>query len=150
MISGIFPKMSPPNLYTSSSFPPLLNPDGSTALLSLKLNSFLKHSVITPPWTILGIFLLLISPSGSFMLVIKILPHEIFYALSGFNPKKAYRHDGVPPIVLKNCASVLTPCLVKLLRLCLSNPPFLLAGSMPTYCLCLGSVTALIPQTNGL
>ncbi len=30
----------------------------------------------------------------------------------------------MPPIVLKNCASVLTPCLVKLFRLCLSTATF--------------------------
>ncbi len=54
------------------------------------------------------------------MPVIKILHNDIFYTLSGLNPQKAYGLDGVPPIVLKNCASVLTPCLVKLFRLCLS------------------------------
>ncbi len=59
-------------------------------------------------------------PSDSFMPDIEILPNEVFYALSGLNPQKAYGPDGVPPIVLKNCASVLTPCLVKLFRLCLS------------------------------
>ncbi len=56
--------------------------------------------------------------------VIKILKSEDFYALSGLNPWKAYGPDGVPPIVLKNCASVLTPCLVKLFRLCLSTSAF--------------------------
>ncbi len=55
------------------------------------------------------------------MPVIKILKNDIFYALSGLNPRKAYGPDGVPPIVLKNCASVLTPCLVQLLRLWLST-----------------------------
>ncbi len=59
------------------------------------------------------------------MPVIKILKSEVFYALSGLNPRKAYGPDGVPPIVLKNCASVLTPCLVKLFRLCLSTSTFL-------------------------
>ncbi len=58
------------------------------------------------------------------MPVIKILKSEVFYALSGPNPWKAYGPDGVPPIVLKNCASVLTPCLVKLFRLCLSTSTF--------------------------
>ncbi len=58
------------------------------------------------------------------MPVIKILPNEVFCALSGLNPQKAYGHDGVPPIVLKNCASVLTPCLVKLFSLCLSTSTF--------------------------
>ncbi len=35
-----------------------------------------------------------------------------------------YGPEGVPPIVLKNCASVLTPCMVKLFRLCLSTSTF--------------------------
>ncbi len=52
------------------------------------------------------------------MPVIKILHNDVFYAFSGLNPQKAYGPDTVPPIVLKNCASVLTPCLVKLFRLC--------------------------------
>ncbi len=58
------------------------------------------------------------------MPVIKIIKNDVFYALSGLNPRKAYGTDGVPPIVLKNCASVLTPCLVKLFRLCLSTSTF--------------------------
>ncbi len=58
------------------------------------------------------------------MPVIKILKNDVLYALSGLNPRKAYGADGVPPIVLKNCASVLTPCLVKLFRLFLSTSTF--------------------------
>ncbi len=58
------------------------------------------------------------------MPVIKILKNDVFYAFSGLNPRKAYGPDWVPPIVLKNCASVLTPCLVKLFRLCLSTSTF--------------------------
>ncbi len=58
------------------------------------------------------------------MPAIKILKSEVCCALSGLNPRKAYGHDGVPPIVLKSCASVLTPCLVRLYRLCLSTSTF--------------------------
>ncbi len=54
----------------------------------------------------------------------RILTNDVFYALSGLNPQKAYGPDGIPPVVLKNCASVLTPCLVKLIRLCLSTSTF--------------------------
>ncbi len=54
------------------------------------------------------------------MPVIKIVFHE----LSGFNPRKSYGHDGVPPIVVKSCAFLLPPYLVKLFRLCLSSPTF--------------------------
>ncbi len=58
------------------------------------------------------------------MPVIKILPNDVLCALSGLSPQKAYGPDGDPPIVLKNCASVLTPCLVKFFRLCLSTSTF--------------------------
>ena len=55
---------------------------------------------------------------------LKILKNDVFRALSGLDSRKAYGPDGIPPIVLKNCASVLTPCLVKLFRLCLSTSTF--------------------------
>ena len=58
------------------------------------------------------------------MLPIKILRNDVFHALAGLNPGKAYGPDGVPPIVLRNCASVLAPCLVKLFQLCLSTSTF--------------------------
>ncbi len=58
------------------------------------------------------------------MPVIKILKSEVFHALSVLNHRKAYEPYGVPPIVLKSCACVLTPCLVKLFRLCLSTSTF--------------------------
>ena len=58
------------------------------------------------------------------MLPIKILRNDVFHALVGLNPRKAYGHDGVPPIVLRNYASVLSPCLVKLFQLCLSTSTF--------------------------
>ncbi len=61
------------------------------------------------------------TPSDYFMPLIKIVKNKVFYALSGLNPRKAYVPDGVPPVVLKNCTSVLTPCLVKLFPLCLST-----------------------------
>ena len=111
--------------FTSSSFPPLLSPDGNTAVSSISKaelfsqtfskNSTLDDSGHIPPTH---------PPSDSFMPVIKILQNDVFYALSGLNPQKAYGPDGVPPIVLKNCASVLSPCLVKLFRLCLSTSTF--------------------------
>ncbi len=110
----------------TSCFSPLCNSDGSTAVTSISraelfahtfsANSTLDNSGHVPPTY---------PPSGSFMPAIKILKNDVFYALSGINPRKAYGPDGVPPIVLKNCASVLTPCLVKLFRLCLSTSTFL-------------------------
>ncbi len=124
--SGIVPKISPPTLLLHLS---LLSLNLTAVLPSfqfLKLNSFSQTSCnnsilddsthIPPPYPF--------SDSDSFMPVIKILPNEVFYALSGLNPQKAYGPDGVPPIVLKNCASALTTCLVKFFRLCLSTSTF--------------------------
>ncbi len=44
--------------------------------------------------------------------------------MPSLDSRKAYSPNGVPPIVLKNCASVLAPCLVKLFHLCLSTSTF--------------------------
>ncbi|XP_063885527.1 nascent polypeptide-associated complex subunit alpha, muscle-specific form-like [Scylla paramamosain] len=49
-------------------------------------------------------------PPDYFMQHIKILRNYIFHALGGLNHRKNYGHDGVPA-VLRNCASVLSPCL---------------------------------------
>ncbi len=55
------------------------------------------------------------------MPVIKILKREVFHVLSKLNHRNAYGPDGVPSIILKNCVFGLTPCLIKLFRLCLST-----------------------------
>ena len=113
------------NNFTSSSFPPLFHADGTTAITSISKaelfaqtfanNSTLDDSGLVPPS---------IPPSDYFMLPIKILRNDVFHALAGLNPRKAYGPDGVPPIVLRNCASVLAPCLVRLFQLCLSTSTF--------------------------
>ena len=87
--------------------------------LSLKLNS--KPLLKTLPWIILGLFLPLLPPSDYFMLPIKILRNDVFHALAGLNTREIYGPDVVPPSVLRNCASVIAPCLVKHLHLCLST-----------------------------
>ena len=51
--------------------------------------------------------------SDYFIPKIKILHNDVFPALSGLDSQKAYDPDGVPPVVLKNCASKLASCLVK-------------------------------------
>ncbi len=58
------------------------------------------------------------------MPVIKILKNDVFYALSGLNPLKANGPES-SSYCSQNCASVLTPCLVKLSRLSLSTSTFL-------------------------
>ncbi len=107
-----------------SSFPPLLNPDGSTAVSSISKaelfsQTFCNNSTLDDS----GIFLRLIPPPTHLCLLSKFFL-MMYYALSGLNPQKAYGPDGVPPIVPKNCASVLTPCLIELFRLCLSTSTF--------------------------
>ncbi len=89
--------------------------------LSVKLNPWLKLLLLTQLWKTEGIVLLVILPLTILCLLLKLL--RVKFSLP-FNPRKAYSPDGVPPIVLKSCASVLTPCLVKLFRLCLSTSTF--------------------------
>ena len=113
------------NNFTSSSFPPLFRSDGTIAVSStdkaelfvetFSSNSTLDDSGAVPPSP---------PPSNTVMPSIKILSKDVFSTLSGLNVNKAYGPDGVPPVVLKNCASVLTPCLGKLFRLCLSSCTF--------------------------
>lgn len=50
---------------------------------------------------------------------IKILKKDVFCAPSGFNNREANGQDVFPLITLKNCAFVMTNCLVKLSRLIL-------------------------------
>ena len=54
----------------------------------------------------------------------KVLHYDVFHALSGLDSRKAYGLDGVPPVVLKNCASELALCQIKLFRLCLSSSTY--------------------------
>ena len=113
------------NNFTFSSFPRMSHPDGSTAVSSISKaelfaqtfahNSTLDDSGLIPPSP---------PPSDYIMPFIKITYNDVFYALSGLDSRKAYGPDGVPPIVLKICASVLSPCLVKLLHLCVSTCTF--------------------------
>ena len=98
---------------------------------------------------ILGLFLPLFPPSNYFMLPTKILRNDVFHALAGLNPRKAYIPNEIPPIALRNGAPVLALCLVKLFQLSLLLP-FLLAGGLSTFCLFLKRVTVLILQTTVL
>jgi hypothetical protein len=111
--------------FTSSSFPPLFLPDGNVATSSsdkaelfsqtFASNSTLDDSGTVPPSP---------PPSDLLMPLIKISSRDVLSTLSGLNTQKAYGPDGIPPVILKNCASVLTPCLGKLFRLCLSTQTF--------------------------
>ena len=63
-------------------------------------------------------------PSDLLLPQIRISSKDVFSALTELDPGKAYGPDGIPPVVLKTCASELTPCLGKLFRLCLSSGIF--------------------------
>ncbi len=77
------------NNLTFSSFPPLLNPDGSTAVTSISktelftqtfsADSTLDNSWHSPPPH---------TPTNSTLLVIRILNNDVFYTLSDLNPQK--------------------------------------------------------------
>ena len=113
----------------TSSFPPLLQPDGSTAVSSFSkakplaqtfgTNSILDDNGHIPPTP----------PSSDYFIPkIKIIHYDVFHALSGLNSPNAYGLDGVPSVVLKNwvfrtrslpgqtlvCISLLLPILLAL------------------------------------
>ena len=94
------------------------------SLLSLKLNSSLRTFLLTLFWMILGIFLLLLHPLTTLSLRYNFFIMTSHYALSSLDSRKSYGPDGIPPVVLKNCVSELSPCLVKFFRVCLSTSTY--------------------------
>ena len=64
------------------------------------------------------------SPFDYLIPKIRILHYDVFHSLSGFDSLKTYCLDGVPPVVLRNCASELAPCLVKPFHLCLPTSAY--------------------------
>src|SRR6201990_3342646 len=111
--------------FASSSFPPLVSSDGTIAFLpsskaELFAQTFASNSTLDDSGAVP-------SPSTTsnlFMPKIVISSKDVTSALSELNTKKAYGPDGIPPVVLKTCASELAPCLGKLFRLCLSTSTF--------------------------
>ena len=135
------------NKFTSSFFPLLLQLGGSTAVPSFsKADLFAQNFATNSTLDDTGHDLATPSPSDYFIHKIKILHYDIFHAFSGLDYWKAYGPDGVPPVVLKNCASELAPCLVKLFCLCLYTS----ARSLLTSNLSLKMVTAPILLTTAL
>ena len=119
VISGISPIIF--YNFTSASFPPLLQPDGPTAVSSFsKAELFAKTFATNSTLDDIGHIRPTPPSSDYFIPKISILYYDGFQALSRLDFRKAYGLDGVPPIVLKNCASKLTHCLIKLFLLCLS------------------------------
>ena len=103
VISGIQQILSPTILLLHLS---LLYFNQMASRLSLLFLSSLKPS-LPLFWMILGILLLLLHPlTYYFILKILILHYEVFHALSSLDFLKAYGPDGLPPVVLKNYASL--------------------------------------------
>ncbi|MPC49000.1 hypothetical protein E2C01_042787 [Portunus trituberculatus] len=110
------------NNLISLTFPPLFHPDDTTAVSSVSkaelfFQTFANDSTLDDS----GLFLPSPPPFDYFVSSIKILRNDAFHALSGLNCRKAYGPDGAPPNILKNCTSVLAPCLAKLIQLYLST-----------------------------
>ena len=111
--------------FSDNSFPPLFRSDGTIATTpseksSLFSQTFAQNSTLDDSGSIPPT----LNTSNSFMPPIRIFFKEVFSALSRLDSSKACGPDGVPPVVLKNCASVLAPCLSRLFRLCLSSQTF--------------------------
>lgn len=104
--------------FCQPSLPPLRNPDGSLAHkpqekadLLAKLfaaNSRLDDCNELPPTT---------PPSGPAMPDIKIRHRMVRSELQSLDVRKASGPDGIPAIVLKNCAAELSPVLTRLYQL---------------------------------
>ncbi len=109
------------NTFTFSAFPPLLLPDDTTTVSSVsKAALFFQTFSNSTTLDDSGHIPQLISTLNILCLLLR------FLLMTFSTPSLALtlRPDGVPPIVVKSCASVLTPCLVKLFWLCISTSIF--------------------------
>src|ERR1700755_1708381 len=113
------------NNFCKSSFPPLIRSDGSVANtptekanlfgLLFSSNSTLDDSGNPPPTS---------SPLGCPMPLPVISFDQVHGLLKSMNVRKASGPDGIPPRVLRECASELAPSLVQLFSLCLNTSTF--------------------------
>src|SRR5678815_1711052 len=113
------------NNFCKSAFPPLIRSDGSVANspsekanlfgLLFSYNSTLDDSGIPPP-----------TPSPlRFPMSLPVITHDRVHGiLRSMNVRKASGPDGIPPRVLRECASELAPVLVQLYSLCLNTNTF--------------------------
>ena len=110
------------NNFTFTSFPPLLQPDGSIAVSSFSKAELFAQTFATNSTLDDTRHISPFPPSSDyFILEIKILHYDVIHVLASLDSRKAYSPDGVPTVVIKNCTSELAHCLVKLFRLCLST-----------------------------
>src|ERR1700755_420669 len=99
--------------------------DGITAILpSTKVELFAQIFASSPTLDNSGAIPPPSTPSNSFVPNIIISSKDVISALSELNIKNAYGPDGIPPAVLKTCASALAFCLGKLFHLCLFTSTF--------------------------
>ena len=113
------------NNFCKSAFPPLIRSDGSVANtpsekanlfgLLFSSNSTLLDSGIPPPTP---------SPLRCPMPLPIITHDRVHGILKSMNVRKASGPDGIPPRVVRECASELAPVLVQLFSLCLNTNTF--------------------------
>ena len=113
------------NNFCKSVFPPLIRPDNTVANtpsekanlfgLLFSSNSTLDDSGAPPPTP---------SPLRCPMSLPVITHDQVHGILRSMNVKKAGGPDGIPPRVLRECASALAPILVQLYSLCLNTNTF--------------------------
>ena len=138
------------NNFTSSFFPPLLQPEGSIAVSSFSKTEIFAQTIATSSTLDdTGYIHLTPLPSDYFIHKIKILHYNVFHALANLDSRKTYGPDGIQSVVLKNCASELAHwsnsfvCVFLLL-------PILHARILLTFNLSLKCVIAPILQTTAI
>jgi hypothetical protein len=112
------------NNFCKSSFPPIIGQDGSVASspeskATLFASLFSQNSTLHPN----------IPNPDPEPLVDPMPPLHIYYervrdALLALDIKKAYGSDGIPPLILRECAFSLANPLVRLFRLCIVSGTF--------------------------
>src|ERR1700755_2258471 len=93
-------------------------------LLTLQLKRLISSTSYSPlilPWTTPVILLLLLLPLRCSMPLPVISFDQVHGLLKFMNVKKASGQDGIPPRVLRECASELAPSLIQLFSLCLNT-----------------------------
>ncbi|XP_063829236.1 uncharacterized protein LOC135078639 [Ostrinia nubilalis] len=104
------------------SLPPLLEPDGSLAhSAEEKANLFATLFADNSRLDVAGKTPPSLPPASSTMREVRIRQREVLNVLRSLDVNKASGPDGIPAIVLRNCAPELSPILTRLYRLSLET-----------------------------